>query len=150
MTEIIEDHSGVLEKAAECFTSARRNLVEGAAHLHLISSQNMWRGHTSSFGEFVEKHCHISESFAAKLCKIYDYFVVNGGVPRESLAGVDSEKLYLAMRLEGSAEEQVQKAQYLSRKDIKEQLKDEEFPDCQHETFETYQKCLSCGRFHRV
>ena len=132
----------VLEECSSCFTSARQNLIRGARYLHDISVGKLWQDNFSSFGEFVEQECQISQSFASKLIAVYNHYLVSGGVSQRNLEGVDAEKLYLALKLPGSPEEQLTKAKTLSRGELKQQKEFEETgEECKHTT-------LICAKCH--
>jgi hypothetical protein len=79
------------------------------------------------WGDFLRDEFDIGESFASKLMTIHKVFVLEGGVSQEAIEGIDGEKLYLAAKLEGTAEEKVSKARLLTRRDLKEE-KNEEVP----------------------
>lgn len=122
----------ILQAAAACFNSARQSLIRGAGYLHHIKQQELWKESHESFGQYVESECHISQSFAAKLVKIYDHYVVAGGVSEQTLEGVDSERLYMALDLPGTTHEQVEKARLLTRRELKAELHEKEGVDCPH------------------
>lgn len=108
-----------LEDAVDCFNTARYNLFEGAVHLHTISKQELWKDHASSFGEWVEENCKISQSMASKLISVVQHYEIEGGLSHEKLVGIDAEKLYLAAKLPLPTEEQLEHARTLTRAELK-------------------------------
>jgi hypothetical protein len=132
----------ILVRAAKCFVSARQGLIEGASLLHEISTKGLWKGEYGSFGEYLERECQISQSFAAKLIKVYDTYAIQGQVSPEKLKEIDSEKLYLAIGLPGSAGDRLARAETLSRSELKAELASDENGDCQHESIINI--CAAC------
>lgn len=149
MNELSTD--SILTKAAQCFTTARKNLLVGASMLHEISTKQLWEGTYSSFNEYVESECQIKPSFASKLITVYQYWVIDNGVSPLNLQGIDTERLYLARKLNGTAEEILLKATTLNRQDLKEELREEKFGE--HTCTlgeERWGKCTICDKFHRI
>lgn len=131
----------VLEDAANCFKSARRNLIEGAARLYHISTDSLWEGSYSSLGEFVEQECQISAGYASKLIKAYDYYIVKGGLSPRNLATTDPEKLYLAISLPGKPADQALKAETWTRQEIKAELAVKDGKEHEHEPITICRVC---------
>lgn len=134
-----------LESAIACFQGVRTKISEGMKHLYDIAESKLWdNGQYSSFGEFVEEGCGISESLASKLLKIYKHYAVEGGIEYARLSNTDSEKLYLAIGLPGTPEEKLNRAEMLTRRDIKDSLAVKDGVECTHDTL--IQICAHCGR----
>lgn len=131
-----------LDQAAMCFVAVRQNLLQGAALLTEISEQNLWSGSHSSFGAYVESECQISQSFAAKLVKVYKYYVVEKQVPERQIEAIDAEKLYMAIALPGAVDQQIIRAQTWTRAEIRAELASDENGDCIHE--KTVNICVRC------
>lgn len=134
----------ILDRAALLFTSVRKNLVAGAALLSKIRAESLYKPSYETFADFVEQECHISLSFASKLCSVYDGYVLEGGVRQEELQEIDHEKLYLALRLPDTFAAKVHKAQLLSRSELKAELAEKDGVDCQHVT--TIHICANCHK----
>lgn len=132
----------ILKDCSDCFSKARLNLMEGARLLYQIQEEKLYEGRFSSFGEYVEQELKVSQSFAAKLCKAYHFYAIEGGYSIKELQGIDSEKLYLSMNLPGNTEEKLEKAKLLSRSEIKSELNVKEGKECEHITKITI--CASC------
>lgn len=123
----------VLKQAAGFFKDARRSIYEGAALLYKIEQEKLWEGAYSSFTEYVEEECQLSRGFASKLLQVWKYYAIEGGVLPQNLSGVDSDKLYFAMRLpSGTVEERLVKAREWNRGDLRAELSTTEDGDCQH------------------
>lgn len=107
----------VLRETAACFKDARKSVIEGAKLLYLVQKQELWKEGFGSFEEFVEEECGIGKSFAAKLTAIWRGYVIEGHATAAQLTGVDSEKLYLALKL--PPEKRLASAQTLTRQDLR-------------------------------
>lgn len=79
----------------------------------------------TDWGDLIRDEFDISEGFASKLISIHKAFVLEGGISQEDLEGIDGEKLYLALRLEGTAEEKVSRAKTLTRRELREERVDD-------------------------
>lgn len=144
MTQEIQN---ILEKAADCFGSARGNLMQGAKLLHTISKENLWAEHYSSFGEYLEQKCQISAGYASKLISTYEYYVIKSGVSQRKLEAVDVEKAYMAMKLNGEPEHKLLKAAEWDRQQIKDELASGPDGDCSHKVLIIKNQCKACSRF---
>lgn len=138
------DAQSLMAKAAACFRETRKSIVEGMGYLYQIHETGAWSvGGWSSFGEYCEQACGVSQSFASKLISVHKHYV-NNGVDVLRLRAVDAEKLYLASSLPGTPEEQVIKAETLTRQEIKDELASGVDGDCEHPT-----RITICSRCHR-
>lgn len=149
MTDLINTSTSeiaatILDLAPQCFSSARQSIIEGAGYLHQIRERNLWQGRASSFGEYVENECQLSQGYASKLLKAYEHYVLNGGLSRQDIAGVDPEKLYLAIALPGTPQEQAIQAQTLSRSEIKTTAAATPEGECSHAAHITI--CAVCHK----
>jgi hypothetical protein len=90
----------------------------------------------------VESECQISASYASKLVKTYEHYVIQGGLSHAKLKATDPEKLYLAIALKGSPERQAVKAETLSRQELKAETHEVDGKDCEHLT--TIKICANC------
>lgn len=134
----------ILKEAATCFRSARRNLIEGARLLNQISREGLWEGTHSTFGGYVEQECQLSQGYASKLITAYQHYVLKGGLSHAKLQDTDPEKLYLAISLTGTPEQQAEKAEMWSRQEIRDELNSNEHGDCKHE--EIIKICAKCKK----
>jgi len=135
----------ILTQAAQCFTTARQNIYEGAALLYKINEEGLWKDSFDSFGEYVEQDCQLSQGYASKLLQSWKFYVIEGGLSQAKLSGVDAEKLYLALKLpNGTPEKRLIQAQTLSRQELRAELTEKDGVDCQHET--TITICASCHK----
>ncbi len=132
----------LLDKTEELFSKMKYDAVLAAEALYQCKQQGVWSERYSTFGEFVET-LGVSQSGASKMISWFTHFAIEGGVSHAKLAEIDTEKLYLATTLEGTPEEQVEKAMVLSRGEIKAQrIADKTGHECTHE--ETVTICKSC------
>lgn len=136
----------ILKDAASAFKLARGNVYEGARLLYQIQETNAWEGQFSSFAEFVEQECQIGKSQASKLTQMWKFYIIDGGMNKNQLVGIDSDKLYLAAKLPtGTIEQRLVKAREWNRQDLRDALaEDENGVDCVHT--ETIQLCKKCGK----
>ena len=135
--------TGILERGAMFFTQARKNLLAGAAILHKISEEKLWEGTYSSFSEYLQEACQISDSLASKLIRVYTYFVLEGKVSQRKIEGVDLEKLYLAIHLPAPIAKQLASASTLSRSELKQELYESKNGEC-----ENHIPLTICSRCH--
>lgn len=148
---LTKNNMNLLQQAAKCFTRARQNLIEGAAHLYAIEAARLWEGKYGSFSDYVEQECQISRSFAAKLIAVHGYYIEKSRLEPLQLVSTDMEKLYLAISLQGTAEEQALRAQTWSRGELQEELRVQKHGEHDHEfTNETFKRCGICGRLQRI
>lgn len=107
-----------------------RNLLNAVRGSSIRIGQNLFEIKQSlepgtSWGDYLRDTFDIGESFASKLMTIHRVLVLEGGISQEAIEGIDGEKLYLATRLEGTAEEKIAKARTLTRRELKESQNDD-------------------------
>ncbi len=118
----MELQTGLIRETKDLLNAVRGSSIKIGENLYTIK-QNLEQG--TDWGDLIRDEFDISESFASKLMSIYKGFVIDGGVSREQLEGIDGEKLYLALKLEGTAEERISKAATLTRREIREEAVDD-------------------------
>ncbi len=116
-------------------------MIRAAQKLHDVKATGWWKESAASWGEYVESELGISPGFASKLDTLYTAWVLNAGLSQDKLAGIDYEKLYLAVpQLENSpAEEVLERARTLTRRELRE-TRNEEAPH-EHEFIEACSIC---------
>lgn len=119
MTQLTNNQM-VLQDCVAAFHKARGSVVEAMPMLYEIWENELWSVKYSNLGEFLDE-CGISRSQASRLITVYARFK---DVPE--LESVDPERLYLSAKLDGTPEEQFEKAKLLSRAELKEQASFEE------------------------
>lgn len=112
----------LIEQTRNLLNAVRGSSIKIGENLFLLK-ENLEKG--KDWGEFIRDEFDISESFASKLLTIHKAFVLEGGISHAKLEGIDGEKLYLATKLEGTAEEKLEKARLLTRRELKESKNDE-------------------------
>lgn len=131
----------LLDKTEELFHKARISIVEALIALYACHEQEAWKERYGSWGEFVEV-LGLSQSDASKKIKSYTHYVIEGGVSPAKLGEIDLEKAYLAISLDGTPEEQIEKAGLLSRQEIKSQKEYEKHGfEHEHEIISICKKC---------
>lgn len=108
------DQAIFLVRVADRAVSATRHL------LHRIFAEKLYEGRYSSFGEFVENGLGKSQGWASKQLAVYRHFHLEGGIGQDALE-LDTEKLYLASKTEGTPEEQLSRAKTLTRSELKQE-----------------------------
>lgn len=137
----MEPTTSILKQATECFNNVRKNIYEGAELLYKIKRDELWKGVYTSFSEYLEEEVKVSDSTASKLCAIYSRYIAEGGLPLKQLQGVDHERAYMALRLEGSPAKQLASASSLSRSELRKEIRDPH-DDCEHKNCGTI--CFDC------
>lgn len=132
----------ILKDCASAFKEVRRNVVVAAKMLWEISDKSLWKGEYTSFGEYVERECQISSSFAAKLVIVYGHYVIDSRASERQIEAVDAEKLYLASRLKLPMEQQLVRAESWSRQELKAELASGGGAECTHPS--TIEICSRC------
>lgn len=130
LNSIVEETKGLLGAARSAIIYAARNLY--------FIKQNLPAG--TKFGEFVEEHLGIDETSASKWVGNYTYYVEQGGLDIEKVAGIDQDKLSLAKKLTGTVEEKLAKADTLRRSDLRREKQDDD-----PHAFEAREICKVCG-----
>ena len=107
-----------------------------------INDQKLWQDKFSCWGEFVESPEGLgkSQSWASKQLSVFSHYA--GKVSQIKMETIDNERLYLAMRLPGTPEEQVQRAELWDRQQIKQELASKDGKDCDHPV--TIKICADC------
>ena len=74
------------------------------------------------------------------------------GFSHEKLLGLDTEKAYLSLNLDGTPEEKLAKATTLSRQELREQLSEDKFGEHEHipDMTRASAPCTICGSWHRI
>lgn len=110
----------LLEKTEQLFHSARLSMIEAAQALYEVKKTDAWKEQFETWQDFLF-HLNVSQSQASKMLMVFEHYALNGGVSHAKVAEVDLEKSYLAIGLEGTPEEQIEKGALLSRSEIRSQ-----------------------------
>ena len=114
-----------LRQTKELVTSIQTRFLELGARLYKIHKEKLWEGSYDSYPEFLES-ARISESQASIFAKVYEYYVLGGGIKEERLAQAGYSNLYQAIPLiekEGVASAVV-KALTLTRSEINDEVRE--------------------------
>lgn len=100
-----------------------------------IQESKAWESRFSSWNEFVESSDGLgkSASWASKQITVHKHYVIDGKVSHAKLENIDNERLYLAIKLPMSPEEQVVRAETWGRSEIKAELASKGGADCSHD-----------------
>lgn len=134
----------ILGECAEAFKLARKGVYSGAALLYRIEQENLWEGRFSSFSDYVESELQISKGFASKLLQSWKFYVITNGVSPRNLEGVGEEKLYLALKIPGTAEEKLVRAREWTRRELQDEAASKDGVDCEHP--DTILICATCSK----
>lgn len=110
----------LVNQTKQLLNAVRGSSIKIGENLYNIKQQVQ-----TDWGDFLRDEFDISEGFASKLMSIHKSFVIDGGISQEKLEGIDGEKLYLALKLEGTPEEKIAKARLLTRREIREEAVDD-------------------------
>ena len=119
------------DQCIKLFREARKSLLEAAKLLWQVREEGAFKDKYETFTEYVEQGVGVSRGYASKLLTAYQFYCIEGGVSHEKLAKVDVEKLYQAISLTGTPDEKLSKALTLTRREIKEELGDEDGHVCE-------------------
>jgi hypothetical protein len=134
--------TSILDDTARCFSSARQSLITGAAGLYKIKEESLWQERYGSYAEYLED-IQVSQGMASKLVSTYQFYVLDNGLSQAKLENIDHEKLYLALKLPGTAEKKLASAQTLSRQELRQEVKDPN-EECLHDNQGTI--CFDCHK----
>lgn len=129
--------TSLIEQTRSLLNAVRGSSIKIGENLYIIK-QNMAPG--TDWGDLLRDEFDISEGFASKLISIHKVLVIEGGISQAKLENIDGEKLYLALKLDGTAEEKIAKAQTLTRRELREERTDDD-----GHTHEAVEICKHCG-----
>lgn len=114
--------TSLIEQTRNLLNAVRGSSIKIGENLYTLK-QSLEAG--TDWGDLLRDEFDISESFATKLISIHRVLRVEGGLSQAKLEGIDSEKLYLSLKLTGSAEEKLAKATTLTRRELREERVDD-------------------------
>lgn len=118
--------------------------IELGARLYAIREKKMWQHGHDSFEDFLET-IHVTPGNASMLAKIYEKYILEGGLKPEDLSDAGYSNLYAAIPLleDNDINTVVAKAKLLTRQEIKESVREEKNGDCEHQLITI---CGKCGK----
>lgn len=141
----------LLTKCKEIFNDARQSIFNGIVLLHTISTEKLWEGSYSSFGEFCEQELQLHPTQASRYLKAYEHYVIQGKVEFSQLKSVNPERLYLAASLNGSPEEQLVRAQNWTVEEIRLELREQKVGKHEHDWYELHlRQCKTCSLREKI
>ncbi len=125
--------------------------TELGARLYRIREERLYADSHDSFQGFLDE-IGVKKAIASVLCSVHRAYVVDGGVKRETLAGIGYTNLYKAIPLIGSGgvERAVATARTLSRDDIEDEVREERHGVHEHVAGAERWGVCACGKFVRV
>lgn len=134
-----------LRDTVDLVKSIETRFLELGSRLYKIKTDELWKGQYDSFQEFLDT-ARINPGHASILVSIHKAYVVEGGVQFNALKGVGYSNLYEAIPLieRDGIDKAVHIATTLTRAEIKQEVRDEEHPDCRHN--EQFTICAKCKK----
>ena len=114
-----------LDKAVFLVNLSDKAVSATRALLYKIFEEKSWAGRYSSWAEFVESGLAKSQSWASKQLAVHEYFTLKGGIPEEQLE-LDTERLYMSSKLEGTPQQNLSRAKVLSRAELRAERQESE------------------------
>lgn len=130
----------LLTDCIRAFTEARGKIADAMESLWKVHEAKAWEGEYESWTDFCEEGLKISHSTASQYVQIYDRYVNQGRLTVNQIRQVDPVKLYKALKLVGTPEQQYSTALTWRREDFKDDLKEN------GHTHEFFMYCKHCWR----
>ncbi len=130
----------LLLKTQQAFQQVKGSVVQAMQYLWLVKEEEAWKEVSETFSDYIRDHLDISQGFASKLLAVNKHYLIEGAVSPEHIVGLDYEKLYIAQQTAGTAEEHIEKARLLSRRELREEKVDDGHIH-EPETIEIYKCC---------
>lgn len=132
--------------------SIETRFLELGARLFKIREERLWEGTYDTYNDFLQV-LHLTPGNASILASVHKNYVLDGGIPAESLSGIPYSNLYEAIPLiekDGVTGAAV-KAETLTRAEIKDEVRDQKFGEHDHiiSSDERWGVC-SCGKFIKI
>ena len=122
--------NNILTDCIEAFNQARGAIADALELLWSVNKQEAWKGSYNSFSEFCEDGLQISRSTGNQYVAIYQHYVAEGCITVKQLRNADMNKLYRAISLTGTPEQQYSKALTLSRSELRNEKTEEDGHEC--------------------
>lgn len=113
----------LISETKDLWNTGKKVMIQVAYNLAQIQKSDAWQDY-ESFPKFCEAELDIRQSTTSKLLTIADYYLRS--LSPEQIGPVDYERLYQATMLPGTVEENLSKAQTLTRLELKQELNDSE------------------------
>lgn len=134
-----------LRETIDLVRSIETRFLELGSRLFAIKDKALWKSTYDSYPEFLDA-AKINPGHASILTQIHKHYVVDGKVSQGKLAGIGYSNLYEAIPLieRDGIDKAVTIASTLTRSEIKQEVREEEHPDCVHA--ETVTICSKCHK----
>ncbi len=133
----------LLTECIAAFQDARGKIIDAIQTLYAVSDTEAWKDGYTSFSDFCESGLGISKSTGSQYLALYSRYAIEGGISLKQLRNVSPDKLYAAIKLNGTPEQQYSKALTLTRRELKEEHGD----DVPHD-HAWIEYCSICGIKH--
>lgn len=134
-----------LRETIDLVRSIETRFLELGARLYKIKTEELWKSTYDSYQEFLDVS-RLSAGNASILASIHKAYIVDGKVEPQKLVGAGYSCLYEAIPLieRDGIEKAVTIASTLTRAEIKQEVRDEEHPNCDHA--EQFTICAKCKK----
>lgn len=143
--------SDFLRDTIDLVRSIETRFLELGSRLFKIREEKLWGDTYDSYQEFLDA-AHINPGHASILASIHKHYVIDGGVNKDTLAGIGYSNLYEAIPLieKEGIKKAVAKAETLTRSEIKDEVRDQKHGDHRHILgSDRWGVCEKCGKFIR-
>lgn len=114
---------GLIEETRALWNQGKKVMIQIAWNLNQIQKSDAWQEY-ETFPKFCEAELDIRQSTTSKLLTIASYYLKE--LSPEQIGAVDYELLYASTMLPGTVEENLAKAQTLTRRELREELNESE------------------------
>lgn len=111
----------LLDQTKKAFANVRSSVVVAMQFLYTVREEGAWEEVSETWTDYVRDELGISQGFASKLISVNNHYLIEGAVSPENISGIDYEKLYMAAQTAGTAEEHIEKARLLTRRELREE-----------------------------
>ncbi len=132
-----------LRETVDLVRQIETRFLELGARLFHIQSKELWKDSYETYNEFLET-AKISPGNASMLAAVHKAYHLEGGMTHAKLSKTGYSNLYAAIPLieKDGVEKAVEKAQLLTRSELKEEVRERKHGACQHQ--QTITICAGC------
>ncbi len=132
-----------LRETIDLVRQIETRFLELGARLFQIQTKELWKDSYDTYNEFLET-AKISPGNASMLTAVHKAYHLEGGITHAKLSKTGYSNLYAAIPLieKDGVEKAVEKAQLLTRAELKEEVREHKHGECKHEEKVTI--CSTC------
>ena len=134
-----------LRETIDLVRQIETRFLELGARLFQIQTKELWKDSYETYNDFLET-AKISPGNASMLAAVHKTYHLEGGVSHAKLSKTGYSNLYAAIPLieKDGVEKAVEKAQLLTRGELKEEVRERKHGVCKHE--EVIKICAHCHK----